>query len=852
MNSKPIQMLQKSHPSPWKAIATANPNPTKQPREVKNETKTLEEKSKQPTPKGAKINVQQPKSTKKNNKPQLQSVSIADMITVRPGQQMVKKGKQMQQQQQQRPQKPPNPTMDLTKDFPTLGSHTRKLDKSKPTFVKPSWGKAAASSKVPTHPVVEKSTQPDTSKKSQKEKSIAAPTLPSAAMFFQPKMDVPREGDEHQLLRLLQDRNVYQKKGRQRLHPRKKKFTALKKKVLQERLQKWRELHPDDKKDDNPSTPCSTSSVCIYNYVHGEELEDDDEYNEIVDNLQDFASKIGKVREFFIPRIDRIENYPAFVRFESSKDAAAALACWDGLVVGGEGLRVVLVDESTSEEDLDWKEKILLSESAMVSGKPVGERSNEGATAVVMVSDFLTNDDYDDEECMIESLEDLHAIAGKCGKLQKLEPRDTRDGSVLMTFETGPGGIQEIIESLQKVAIGGKQLSVGILPQAAKTYESSHCVVVLDNILTEDDLEDEDCMAETLVDIRELVGRHGKVLEIQVMDKAVNVTYEGNRAVAEISANALNGMTLGGVTVTAHVASPPATRDESHYVFLHNILTEDDIEDEDCLQESLNDIRTIASKHGRVEELKVIVDEEGKSLVQIAYLVGAADAVKAALVEFDGMVVGGLIVAATSRAVAKPEKHDEIEEVENGTPKRRTDSDEETLSKKARTDDASPLYSGDKLIPERFAEAKRVPKIPNAPGPREYAKQMNDEQVKPLLTEMLGELMRLQKRAVEENNTKAKRRLVMGLREVARGIRSHKVKMVIMANNLDEYGAIDTKLQEIIDLAHNEEVPLFFEFTKRTLGKALGKSIKIAVVGIQNAEGAHQPFKKLVSLASKI
>jgi len=30
--------------------------------------------------------------------------------------------------------------------------------------------------------------------------------------------------------------------------------------------------------------------------------------------------------------------------------------------------------------------------------------------------------------------------------------------------------------------------------------------------------------------------------------------------------------------------------------------------------------------------------------------------------------------------------------------------------------------------------------------------------------------------------------------------------MVVMANNLDEYGAIDEKLQEIVDLAKSEDV----------------------------------------------
>ncbi len=78
------------------------------------------------------------------------------------------------------------------------------------------------------------------------------------------------------------------------------------------------------------------------------------------------------------------------------------------------------------------------------------------------------------------------------------------------------------------------------------------------------------------------------------------------------------------------------------------------------------------------------------------------------------------------------------------------------------------------MIPERFAEMKRVPKVPNASGPREYASTVNDEQIKPLLIEMLGELMRLQKRAMEDKNAKARRRIVMGLREVARGIRAHK------------------------------------------------------------------------------
>jgi selenocysteine insertion sequence-binding protein 2 len=114
-----------------------------------------------------------------------------------------------------------------------------------------------------------------------------------------------------------------------------------------------------------------------------------------------------------------------------------------------------------------------------------------------------------------------------------------------------------------------------------------------------------------------------------------------------------------------------------------------------------------------------------------------------------------------------------------------------------------------------------------------------------MLSKMLSELMRLQERSKDDKNARARRRIVMGLREVARGIRAHKVKMVVMANNLDEYGAIDSKLQKILDLARAGELPVLFELNKRKLGKALGKSIKVSVVGIQNADGAHEQFKKL-------
>ena len=83
---------------------------------------------------------------------------------------------------------------------------------------------------------------------------------------------------------------------------------------------------------------------------------------------------------------------------------------------------------------------------------------------------------------------------------------------------------------------------------------------------------------------------------------------------------------------------------------------------------------------------------------------------------------------------------------------------------------------------------------------------------------------------------------------MARGIRARKVLAVVMANNLDEYGALDVKLTEIIQLAQENDIPVFYQFTKRTLGRAVGKSVKVSVIGIQNVDGANQEFKKLLRM----
>ena len=581
---------------------------------------------------------------------------------------------------------------------------------------------------------------------------------------------------------------VVVKKGRQRVGPRKKKFSSLKKKVLEQRLRQWKELHAPDvsssvdhgtetKSGDDSATAAAANgnkftTVCLYGYCQPDELEDDDEYEEIVENLRDMATKIGSTKRVFVPRSSSSsmrtsleeeisdDNWPTFVEFanndgddddhdpQATKAAVAAVACWHGLVLGGQELKCRPVFSGTS------------TTTDNNSTAAAGGGGDNAANA--------PESDEDWQEWCVSNELSWHAASSN---LQLLDVP---------------------------------------MEDASRTTD-----VFLENALTEDDLEDEDCMEESLADIRTLASKLGQVesivAELSTSPPCVRITFVGDEDVGRRAVAELGRVVMGGQQVSARLSlSSDETESggedgRDNYILLRNVLTEDDLEDEDCLEESLNDVRELALQFGTVQNVALDAGEPvpgGDNVLRIVF--STADEAKNGVVGFNGMTIGGQTVSAYLPTGASDGLKADGLAGDSGLPEE--------------DDSTKPMYSGDKIIPERFAECKRVPKIVNSQGTRQYATLAKDETVKPLLAEMLGELMRLQRRAAEEKNSKAKRRIVMGLREVARGIRSHKVKLVVMANNLDEYGAIDEKLQEIIDSAHSEDVPVFYEFSKRTLG----------------------------------
>eukprot|EP00516_Mucochytrium_quahogii_P006425 CAMPEP_0203747386 /NCGR_PEP_ID=MMETSP0098-20131031/2552_1 /ASSEMBLY_ACC=CAM_ASM_000208 /TAXON_ID=96639 /ORGANISM=" , Strain NY0313808BC1" /LENGTH=677 /DNA_ID=CAMNT_0050635799 /DNA_START=121 /DNA_END=2154 /DNA_ORIENTATION=+ len=149
---------------------------------------------------------------------------------------------------------------------------------------------------------------------------------------------------------------------------------------------------------------------------------------------------------------------------------------------------------------------------------------------------------------------------------------------------------------------------------------------------------------------------------------------------------------------------------------------------------------------------------------------------------------------------------------------------------------------------------------------REYVCQSLSVELNDVVTTLLGRLMFLQERLRKKDPMKLqmRRRLVFGLREVNRGIRSRRCKCIIVALNIEkgpvsslgEVG-LDKAVKELIDNSSPtaeemergvEGVEVVFALTRKALGKALGKQRKVSAVGIYNLDGAHEEYKKMLKL----
>ncbi|EGZ25640.1 hypothetical protein PHYSODRAFT_483329, partial [Phytophthora sojae] len=90
------------------------------------------------------------------------------------------------------------------------------------------------------------------------------------------------------------------------------------------------------------------------------------------------------------------------------------------------------------------------------------------------------------------------------------------------------------------------------------------------------------------------------------------------------------------------------------------------------------------------------------------------------------------------------------------------------------------------------------------------------------------------------------RRLVLGLHEVRRGLLNKKIRLLVIATDLEGCEAVAQEIAEIVAIAAEQEVPMLSPMNRRKLGRTLQKKVRVSCVGVYSVDGANDLFQKIL------
>jgi len=135
--------------------------------------------------------------------------------------------------------------------------------------------------------------------------------------------------------------------------------------------------------------------------------------------------------------------------------------------------------------------------------------------------------------------------------------------------------------------------------------------------------------------------------------------------------------------------------------------------------------------------------------------------------------------------------------------------------------------------------------MPGVHFPRENEKMVSD---------LISDLLHFQIRAYKKDPYKAKksRRLVLGLREVAKAVRLKKAKMVVLARNLEvfeEEDGLSNQVHVLVQEAQQNGILLLIALTRASLGRILGGGKQMGAVAIVDFSGAEEKYRAVTRMA---
>ncbi|XP_037035827.1 selenocysteine insertion sequence-binding protein 2 [Bradysia coprophila] len=133
---------------------------------------------------------------------------------------------------------------------------------------------------------------------------------------------------------------------------------------------------------------------------------------------------------------------------------------------------------------------------------------------------------------------------------------------------------------------------------------------------------------------------------------------------------------------------------------------------------------------------------------------------------------------------------------------------------------------------------------------RPYCDNLTSTELLSITKALLSDIFRFQDRAYNKNEVKARsqRRFVVGFKESMRQLDIGKVKLLIIAPDLETGGDIAETIEEMKTKCQKLEIPYVFSLKRRQLGYVLLKKVPISCVGILNYQGSEENSQKLLLL----
>ena len=121
----------------------------------------------------------------------------------------------------------------------------------------------------------------------------------------------------------------------------------------------------------------------------------------------------------------------------------------------------------------------------------------------------------------------------------------------------------------------------------------------------------------------------------------------------------------------------------------------------------------------------------------------------------------------------------------------------------------------------------------------------------------MTDLIRFQDKqhAKDPVKAKAKRRFVVGLREVAKFLKVKKIKCIIFAPDIEKVetkGGLDDAVKKLIEDSKIQNAKTVYGLNRRRLGWLCLKKVPVSCIGIMNFKGSDDNYNSMLSEAESL